>query len=141
MGNDKEGRGKILILENKQVLSKLTSILLESFGFDVKLASSGMEAFEMFESAYSSESPYDIVMVDLSISEGKGGIITAKQILELCPEAEVHISSDKFASGDNISCHKHYFSDLLESSLKNEKLKNTIIIAIDGSKINEQILS
>jgi PAS domain S-box-containing protein len=77
------GQGKILLMDDDQLLREMVKDMLELLGYDSEYAVDGTEAIEMYRKAKESEKPYDAVILDLSIPGGMGGKETIKKLLEM----------------------------------------------------------
>lgn len=118
--------GKILVMDDEAALRQLLQRMLNHFGCDVELASSGEEAVEIYRDAFESDYPFDIIIVDLVVSEGMGGIETVEQIRKFDKNVKVIVASghltdsiiDEIESGRfNGSLPKPFKMDELEAVL------------------------
>ncbi len=118
--------GKILVMDDEAALRQLLKRMLNRFGCDVELASNGDEAVEAYRNAFKSDDPFDIVLVDLVVSEGMGGIETVEQIRKFDKNVKVIVASghlsetmlDELKSeGFNGSLPKPFKMDELEAIL------------------------
>ena len=118
--------GKILVMDDEAALRQLLNRMLNHFGYDVELTSNGEEAVEAYRNAFESDAPFDIVIVDLVVSEGMGGMETVKQIRKFDKNVKVIIASghlsdsiiDEIESGKfNGSLPKPFKMDELEAVL------------------------
>ena len=118
--------GKILVMDDEAALRQLLKRILNHFGCDVELASNGDEAVEAYMNAFESDAPFDIVIVDLVVSEGMGGIETVEQIRKFDKNVKVIVASghlsetmlDELKSeGFNGSLPKPFKMDELEAVL------------------------
>jgi PAS domain S-box-containing protein len=87
------GEGRILLMEDEPTVQAVASRMMERFGYQVILASDGIEALGMYQRAMNSESPFDLVILDLTIRGGMGGRETMERLLELDPKVKVIVSS------------------------------------------------
>jgi DNA-binding NarL/FixJ family response regulator len=62
-------------------------------GFDIDLTKNGIEAIKKYKDAIKSQSHYDFVIMDLTVSGGMGAKEAVKQILSDDPNAKVIVSS------------------------------------------------
>lgn len=117
---------KILVMDDEAALRQLLNRMLNHFGCDVELASNGEEAVEAYRNAFKSDDPFDIVIVDLTVAEGMGGIETVEQIRKFDKNVKVIIASghltdsimDEIESGKfNGSLPKPFKMDELEAVL------------------------
>ena len=61
------GKGKILLMDDDDAVRCLTQELLEALGYEVQLAEDGSQATEQYVKANDSGTPFDVVILDLTI--------------------------------------------------------------------------
>jgi signal transduction histidine kinase/ActR/RegA family two-component response regulator len=75
---------RLLLMEDEAALAQMTIKMLNRLGYeDVEHAWGGDEAVERFKRAMESDSPFDLVILDLTIKGGTGGKETVKKLLEM----------------------------------------------------------
>jgi len=94
-------------MDDEEMLRRVVSMMLESMEIDVDTASEGAEAVAMYQRSLDEGSKYDVVILDLKVSEGMGGIEAAQKILESDSEALVYISTG-FSSDPIITDYRRY---------------------------------
>ena len=57
------GGGKVLVMEEKESIRNMLSIMLERFGYESELARDGDEAIELYKQAMASGEPFDVVIL------------------------------------------------------------------------------
>lgn len=87
------GKGKILIMDDEEIIRQLTTEILELAGFQVESCADGKVAVDMYRNSYVNSSPYDVVIMDLTVPGGMGGKDAAGHILEIDPDAVLIVSS------------------------------------------------
>ncbi len=80
----------IMLMEDDKMVSRITKEMLIRLGHEVILAEDGKEAVRLFSKLRHS---IDIIIMDLSIPRGMGGIEAVKKIHEIEPDARVVVSS------------------------------------------------
>lgn len=85
--------GRILVMDDEQVIRDLAAELLSSMGYDVGLAEDGIEAVDVYRKACLSGQPYDAVILDLTIRGGMGGQETLEQLRRIDPQIRAIVSS------------------------------------------------
>jgi two-component system, cell cycle sensor histidine kinase and response regulator CckA len=88
-----EGSGKILLMEDEDVIRELGSELLTFLGYEVSAARDGTEAVLMFRKAMKSKKPFDLVIMDLTVPGGMGGREAIAELLRLDPSVRAVVSS------------------------------------------------
>jgi len=74
--------GRILIMDDEESIRVLLKEALNYLGLDVDTAVEGNEALEKYERSIKEGSPFDILILDLTVPGGKGAIWLAQKIRE-----------------------------------------------------------
>jgi PAS domain S-box-containing protein len=90
---DIEGDGRILVMDDEEIVREAVTSLLQYLGYDVETAMEGQEAVNMYEVSMNIGHPYDAVIMDLTVPGGMGGEEAVRKIKELDPSARVIVSS------------------------------------------------
>ena len=86
-------KGKILLMDDEQVILDVTQEVMKFLGYDVMFATEGAFAIELFSREKMGGRPFDLVILDLSVPEGMGGKEAFEKIREVDPSVKVVISS------------------------------------------------
>ena len=86
-------RGRVLVMDDEELVRDLVKRGLEKNGISVDVASDGEEAVQNYRKALESGSPYNAVLLDLTVPGGMGGVEAARMILKIHPEANLIVSS------------------------------------------------
>lgn len=84
---------RILVLEDEPLIRQLMVANLSSRGFVVEATSDGASAVRRYREELEKGSPFDLVILDLSIPCGQGGRETMEQLRVLHPEVRAIVSS------------------------------------------------
>jgi two-component system cell cycle sensor histidine kinase/response regulator CckA len=87
------GQGKILVLEDDEVVIRVCKELLNMLGYEADIVETGEEAIRKYEIAMKSPSPYDMVILDLTIRGGMGGKETITKLKTIDPNVIGIVSS------------------------------------------------
>jgi len=87
------GHGKILLMDDDEMLRKTAGRMLGLLGYEVTFAEDGAEAIEKYKAAKGSDRPYAAVILDLTVPGGMGGKEAIKRLLEIDPEVKAIVSS------------------------------------------------
>lgn len=87
------GEGRILVMDDENLILELADTLLRRLGYDVVQARDGKEAIELFREAHCSGEPFAAVIMDLTIPGGLGGKETIKRLQAIDPEVRAIVSS------------------------------------------------
>nr|WP_321466200.1 response regulator [uncultured Desulfobulbus sp.] len=89
----REARARILVMEDEEVIREVVCGMFQYLGCVCDLAVNGQEGVELYAESVGEGHPYDLVMTDLQVSDGMGGLDMAQHILELDPQARLFVSS------------------------------------------------
>ena len=107
------GSGKILIMDDEEVVRVTLGNMLEHMGFEVFHAQDGQKAINSHKEALNSGEPFVAVVLDLTIPGGMGGKKTVKALKEIDPEIKVIVSSG-YANDPIMANYKEYnFDDVI----------------------------
>ncbi len=85
--------GSILVMDDDEMIRNVASSMLALLGYEVAVCASGEEAIELYKTSMETETPFLMVILDLTIPGGLGGKQAAEQILSLYPKACLIVSS------------------------------------------------
>jgi PAS domain S-box-containing protein len=86
-------RARVLVMDDEEMVRKISSELLRLLGQDVEVAKHGQEALEKYKDAVTAGRPFDIVILDLTIRGGIGGVETFQMLLQMDPHVKAIMSS------------------------------------------------
>lgn len=93
ISGDSNIQASILVMDDEEHIRSITQKMLEKFGYSVSLTENGEKAIEMYCKALEKNSPFDLVIMDLTIPGGMGGKDASQAILKMDPAACIIISS------------------------------------------------
>jgi len=117
-----KSNAKVLFMDDEIYIQEIESMRLKSMGYSVSVASNGDEAISLFKESEFSDSPFNIVILDLTIPGGKGGIKTLEEIRKINFTVPVIIASGYSESPAIANPEEYGFNDSLEKPYSMEKL-------------------
>ena len=66
------GSGRILVMDDDHMLCLAIEMMLESLGYESAFAADGQKAIDLYVAAMSSGRPFDVVLMDLTVTGGIG---------------------------------------------------------------------
>jgi signal transduction histidine kinase len=88
-----KGQGKILVMDDDEMVRDLLANMLDQLGYEVTLAQNGFEALDLFSSAREFGEGFDVLILDLTIPGGMGGITVMEKLLKTDPQVKAIASS------------------------------------------------
>jgi PAS domain S-box-containing protein len=88
-----KGHGRVLVMDDEDVIREIAGEILNVLGYDVEFSKDGNEAFEKYKKARDMKTPFDIVILDLTIPGGLGGKDTIMRLKEFDPDVKAIVSS------------------------------------------------
>jgi PAS domain S-box-containing protein len=85
--------GSVLVMDDDEMVRDLASITLNRFGYSVTTCKDGNSAVSLYRTAMEQGTPFTLVIMDLTIPGGMGGVEAAREILSFDPEARLVVSS------------------------------------------------
>jgi PAS domain S-box-containing protein len=87
------GTGRVLVMDDEDMIRVIASQMLVKLGYTVDVAADGAEAIARYTKARQAGKPFDLVIMDLTIPGGLGGKDTIRMLRELYPEVKAIVSS------------------------------------------------
>lgn len=87
------GEGHILVMDDEELVQDIAGQLLTHLGYTVEFAINGEKALEKYKAAEQANKPFDLVLLDLSITHGSGGIQALQALREHNPSVKALLSS------------------------------------------------
>lgn len=84
---------RILVMDDEETIQQLLQESLTLMGFDVVVTRDGKGAILAYEKAVRDGNAFDIVLMDLVVQDGMGGLAASVEILKQNPEARLVATS------------------------------------------------
>ncbi len=130
-----EGQGKILLMDDEDIILEATGELLQEMGYTVELAKDGAAAVRLYEEARRAGQPFDAVIMDLIVPGGMGGQEALSEILAKDPAARVVASSGYSTDPIMANYRKYGFVAALSKPYKLRELSIVLEKAMAGTHI------
>ena len=120
------GKGFVLLMDDEEEIREIGREMLEHMGYQVKTASDGRQTIELYSMAMQDNTPFDAVIMDLTVPGGMGGKETIEKLLKIDPSATVIVSSG-YANDPIMSNYKQYgFSGMVPKPYKIEDVSKIL---------------
>jgi CheY-like chemotaxis protein len=94
-------------MDDEEIIREVATEILAFAGYQVESCADGKEAVKRYRSAHGSTTPFDAVVMDLTIPAGMGGREAAELILEIDPAAVLIVSSG-YSHDPVVADFRHY---------------------------------
>lgn len=116
------GEGKVLLMDDEESVRQTANEMLTFLGYDVELAGDGAQAVRLYTEAFLSDSPFDVVITDLTVRGGMGGKVAVSELLIVDPDVKAIVSSG-YSADALITDHKNYgFCDVIAKPYRLQEL-------------------
>ena len=127
------GQGKVLLMDDEEIILDATSDILQEIGYTVAVAKDGSEAIRMYREARQSSEPFDVVIMDLVVPGGMGGMETMQELQKIDPGVKAVVSSG-YSTDPIIANYEEYgFWGAVSKPYKIEHM-NAVLHRAIGSK-------
>lgn len=130
---NKAKEAKILIMDDEEAIRTMLIKMLGRLGFKADAVCDGDMTIKQYKEALENNTPYDLIIMDLTIPGGMGGKQAVKEILKLDEKAKVIVSSG-YANEKTIAEYSSYgFVDMIQKPYTLAKLKEIVlrVLAMD----------
>lgn len=84
---------RVLVMDDEPAILELTRRMLQMKGYDVATALEGQSAVDQYKEAMAAGRPFQVVILDLTVPGGMGGLDTFAALRELDPGVKAIVSS------------------------------------------------
>ena len=96
------GYGRILVMDDEPIVLEIAAAALEHLGYAVEGTSDGEQACAAFRHAHEEGRPFDLVILDLTVAGGLGGVETLERLRQDFPHVRA-IATSGYSSGPVLS--------------------------------------
>ncbi len=124
--DQQQSAGRILIMEDEELLRNLSVQMLKREGHAVASAAGGEETVTLYRKAFASGAPFDVVILDLTNPVGMGAIEAMQNLKEIDPHVKAILATG-FSSEPVVNHYQeHGFCGVLLKPYTREELVNVI---------------
>jgi PAS domain S-box-containing protein len=87
------GQGRVLVMDDEENVRQIAGNMLTFLGYSVDFAADGREGISKYEAARGTGTPFDLVIVDLTVPGGMGGKEMVETLIALDPKLSAIASS------------------------------------------------
>jgi CheY-like chemotaxis protein len=121
-------------MDDEPMILELLTALLKSLNYEVEIATDGNQAVEVYRQALQAGTPFDAVILDLTIPGGMGGAKAIKKLLEIDPAVRGIVSSG-YADDPIIARYQDYgFKGVAIKPYSLQELRDTVEKVVSAEK-------
>ncbi len=119
-------KGTILVMDDEEAVLEVVREMLKLMGYEVRVAKEGREAIKLYKEAMDTGKPFDLVILDLTVSSGMGGQDTIKELIRIDPNVKAIISTG-YSNDPIVSKYWEYgFKDVIIKPYTLSELSNKL---------------
>ena len=126
------GGRRLLVMDDDGMVRNTLVNMTTRLGFQVETVAAGNAALERYQQATAEKKPFDLVLMDLNIVGGMGGLETLQRLLSVAPEARVVASSGYLDNPVMSDYAAHGFKGILVKPYTAEQLQQVIQTVMAG---------
>ena len=123
---------RILVMDDEEIIRELLCEVLGLAGFSVDQAKDGNEAVHRYVEAREAGTPYDVVIMDLTIPGGMGGKEAIKKLLDIDPGVKAIVSSGYSNDPIMADFREHGFSGVVTKPYTLSEVVGTVRAILHG---------
>ena len=117
---------RVLVMDDESGIRMLVRRMLESAGYEVTETEEGNEALDKYAESLRSGSPFDVVIMDLTIPGGMGGEDLIRELKAIDPKVRAIVSSGYCGDPIMTNFHEYGFSGVAAKPYKAKNLLSVV---------------
>jgi two-component system, cell cycle sensor histidine kinase and response regulator CckA len=118
---------KVLVVDDEAMICDLSFAVMQEMGYDVVTASDGRQAIDLCKKAKDENLPFDVILLDLTIHGGMGGLEALQNIRKLDPSVRAIATTGHSEHPIMQDSKKHGFIAVLCKPFKIAELRDTLL--------------
>ncbi len=128
------GKGKILVMDDESMVREVLRKMLQTMGYEVKLAEDGIKAIELYTRAQDTGDPFVTVILDLTVPGGMGGKEVMARLLKIDPQVKAIVSSGYSDDPVMANFQRYGFTDVIAKPYRISELDKVLKKTLTGWK-------
>ena len=129
------GDGRILVMDDEEMVREVSVQFLTHLGYEAEAVPDGESALKLYRQALNNDTPFHLVIMDLTIPGGMGGKEAIEKLKQFDPNVKAIVSSG-YSNDPVLANFKQFgFEAVLTKPYKIETLSSTIAVVINGKTV------
>ena len=128
------GTGKILVMDDEEMIRVLATQILRRLGYTAEVAKDGAEAIALYQRALTQDTPFDAVILDLTVPGGMGGKETIEALLHIDPDVRAIVSSGYSQNSILANYQRHGFRAVIAKPYSTAELNQILHKVVTGKR-------
>ena len=121
-----ETSGKILVMDDEENIRTITCILLSKMGYSTMATPDGETAIEEYRREFVAGSPYDVVIMDITVPEGMGATEAIRKLKAIDPGVRAIVTSGFISEMNYDDLYHQGFSGVLKKPYRSVNLREIL---------------
>lgn len=126
--------GRVLFMDDEPSIRQMAPNLLHRLGFETEVASDGREAIELYARALGAGCRFDVVILDLTVPAGMGGLEAMQGLRAVDPKVKVLVSSGYAGDPVLLNFREHGFAGMVTKPYCLTELASVLGRVLDGDR-------
>ena len=120
------GKGRVLVMDDEEMVRMTAKASLEELGYLVEYTENGRAAVELYRKRKEEGTPFDAVIMDLTIPGGIGGKEATNSLIQIDPKVKVVVSSGYASDPVMANYREHGFSAVLSKPYRLQEMSKAL---------------
>ena len=120
------GSGRVLVIDDEELVSEAVQEMLEALGYMVECVENGKAAIDLYRHRKEEGTPFNAVIMDLTIPGGMGGREAIVSLLKLDPDVKAVVSSGYSTDPVIANYRKYGFSAVLSKPYNLQEMSTVL---------------
>jgi PAS domain S-box-containing protein len=129
------GKLRVLVMDDEETIRDVAVQMLEGLGCEAVAAKDGADAIEVYRAAWQSGTPFDAVILDLTVPGGMGGKEVVEQLLKIDPKVKAIVCSGYSNDPVMADFDQHGFSGFVAKPYKIQELSDVLRRVVKRGKV------
>jgi len=125
-----KGNGRVLVMDDEEPVRQVVAEMLDYLGYEAEYAWDGSKGIAAYQKAMAESRPFDVVIMDLTVPGGMGGLEMFRQLRTIDPDINAIVSSGYSMDPIMADYRSHGFSCVVTKPYKIQELSSALQMAI-----------